>query len=842
MKKKLFLFTVVLFSLSLFGFKARAYVIPYQDTKARAFYVFGPEGNSLVGAEDNRMEIVIDVPSNELSSLTIDVYDPDTGNFFDWREPIYEVAFKPTLNEWNTTCRFEIFGSSFLDSVELNLSPEWDREWYRFGPYDKSQGEKIGNYYRFRLIAAGIRGDDQNLFKVRISPESAESYSEKVKIRLNSKEGREMFFYPYIPAGTSNVIVENYDLDANGGSSTLAQDKRKRGYKIASSRSGQWRQTVVPVASIGGNMVYTIKKGSQRYSNMALQMKADNGKTIPIYFKKDTPKKIIEVVQPIRKIEPIKFKPKPALEKKTQCNKFTFDATKSYDPDKGDLNFLWDFGDGITSNDPVVTHIYQKGGEYQVSLTVSNDSGLPCDSSTTYQSTSVNTTPIAAFDASDIVCLSDTVYFDGSKSSDDNPSNLTYNWNFGDGSRDNGKKVNYTYSKSGAYSVTLTVDDNENTPCSIDKITKTIQVYTSPKANAGYDINLCLKSLKEKYFITLDGSGSKSPDGLPLIYTWSLGDGTISIGEKIEHNYSRSGIYTVTLVVDNNLGLSCSKSSDTITIHLNKTPLADAGKDKNTCIGKTISFDGSKSKTESGENLSYKWNFGDGSEATGIRVSHSYKEGGQYPVTLAVNDNMDTEYSSDMDVAFVSVNSRPSVSLSKVSDSCIDKDILFDASGSFDADGDNLTYIWDFGDGVTEERASSRVIHTYKEGGSYVISVRVDDGSQSGCSSASTSTRVDINTPPVANIAMTKLCCVGMEQKFDGSGSFDADGDSLSYTWYLGDGTQAQGSKVSHAYDKSGAYRVILEVKDSSGAECNSDSIAETIKVSGSPVSVIEIR
>jgi len=93
MKKKLFLFTVVLFSLSLFGFKARAYVIPYQDTKARAFYVFGPEGNSLVGAEDNRMEIVIDVPSNELSSLTIDVYDPDTGNFFDWREPIYEVAF-----------------------------------------------------------------------------------------------------------------------------------------------------------------------------------------------------------------------------------------------------------------------------------------------------------------------------------------------------------------------------------------------------------------------------------------------------------------------------------------------------------------------------------------------------------------------------------------------------------------------------------------------------------------------------------------------------------------------------------------------------------------------------
>ncbi|MDD5613995.1 MAG: hypothetical protein PHQ54_02855, partial [Candidatus Omnitrophica bacterium] len=184
MKKTLFLLVAVLFISFLKSAKVQAYVIPQQDTNARAFYVFGPDGNPLVGAEDSTMEIFIDVPADERSSLTIEVYDPDTGNFFDWREPLYEVDFKPVLNEWNTTCVFELHGETLLDSTEFALSPEWDRRWYLFGPYDKSEGEKVGDYYRFRLVATGISGDDQNLFRVRISPESAESYAEKVKIRL----------------------------------------------------------------------------------------------------------------------------------------------------------------------------------------------------------------------------------------------------------------------------------------------------------------------------------------------------------------------------------------------------------------------------------------------------------------------------------------------------------------------------------------------------------------------------------------------------------------------------------------------------------------------------------
>jgi len=47
----------------------------------------------------------------------------------------------------------------------------------------------------------------------------------------------------------------------------------------------------------------------------------------------------------------------------SKCNEFTFDATESYDPDDANFTFLWDFGDGSTSQIPIVKHTYKKAGD-----------------------------------------------------------------------------------------------------------------------------------------------------------------------------------------------------------------------------------------------------------------------------------------------------------------------------------------------------------------------------------------------------------------------------------------------------------------------------------------------
>lgn len=80
---------------------------------------------------------------------------------------------------------------------------------------------------------------------------------------------------------------------------------------------------------------------------------------------------------------PKKRMPKP--KRTSKWNEFTFDATKSYDPDKQKLSFCWDFGDGATSNEPVTRHAYTIQGDYTVTLTVKDDSGLTCDTAMAQQ-------------------------------------------------------------------------------------------------------------------------------------------------------------------------------------------------------------------------------------------------------------------------------------------------------------------------------------------------------------------------------------------------------------------------------------------------------------------------
>ncbi|TFD23831.1 PxKF domain-containing protein [Cryobacterium lyxosi] len=60
-------------------------------------------------------------------------------------------------------------------------------------------------------------------------------------------------------------------------------------------------------------------------------------------------------------------------------------------------------------------------------------------------------------------------------------------------------------------------------------------------------------------------------------------------------------------------------------------------------VGRTITVDGGASADADGTVVEYLWEFGDGSTATGSRVSHTYTTAGTYLTTLAIRDDQGGE-------------------------------------------------------------------------------------------------------------------------------------------------------------------------------------------------------
>ncbi len=141
-----------------------------------------------------------------------------------------------------------------------------------------------------------------------------------------------------------------------------------------------------------------------------------------------------------------------------------FDASCSSDPDNDSLDYSWNFGDGYSDSGASVSHSYSSEGAYQVTLTVTDSNGA-FDSTIAnifVSSSGGNHSPTACFTCNPLNPeVGQTVNFDASCSSDPDNDSLDYSWNFGDGYSDKGIAVSHSYPSSGAYEVTLIVDDGQ---------------------------------------------------------------------------------------------------------------------------------------------------------------------------------------------------------------------------------------------------------------------------------------------------------------------------------------------------------------------------------------------
>ena len=149
--------------------------------------------------------------------------------------------------------------------------------------------------------------------------------------------------------------------------------------------------------------------------------------------------------------------------------------------------------------------------------------------------------------------------------------------------------------------------------------------------------------------------------------------------------------------------------------------------------------------------------------------------------------------------------------------------ITIDASKSYDPEGDILSYSWSgngagYLDDATAETPKFTIPATANVGQTYTLRLTVRDP---GGLTNSVTTRITVNDPaannhpPVARLPENETFHTGQELILDASGSYDPDGDKLTYTWIVP-------SDVS--YKEDGATLVI------DGAKTYKDG--DTLKVS----------
>ena len=165
-----------------------------------------------------------------------------------------------------------------------------------------------------------------------------------------------------------------------------------------------------------------------------------------------------------------------------------------------------------------------------------------------------------------------------------------------------------------------------------------------------------------------------------------------------------------------------------------------------------------------------------------------------------------------------------------------DSVITFDGSKSDDDDGDALTYSWDFGDGSTGSGVSPT--HTYTAGGTYTVTLVVNDGKENSEPDTAAATIAEVDDPPVADAGGPYTGTVNTAITFDGSGSYDIDtGDTLTYSWDFGDGSTGSNETTNHTYSSDGTFTVTLTVTDRSG-QTDTDTAVVTITKQSSAATI----
>ena len=376
------------------------------------------------------------------------------------------------------------------------------------------------------------------------------------------------------------------------------------------------------------------------------------------------------------------------------------------------MDYLWLFGNNITSVSQSPIYTYTNYGTYNVELIVGIQ-GTNCKDTLT-DVVNIRQNPIASFISQNSCQGITTQFLNNSQVPSWSISNQ-YLWSFGEfGSTSLLSNPTYTYSSDGTYNVSLLVLSTDGSLSCSSNINNPVIIYPNPVSNFIAPISGCVNES-----ISFTNLSTISSTSQIINYVWNFGDNITSNIPNSSHIYTSPGVYNITLTVTSNFGCVGTFQKQ---ITINPLPTVSFSPNSGSgCPPLSLDF----TDLSSGLINYWNWSFGDGQFSNQQNPTHTYSESGVYQVTLQVTSIEGCTTISNSPVIIL-VHPTPIASFN-VNPTEVDEYNPIVNFTNYSSGASN--YIWNFGDGTYSILSNPQ--HSYNFYGNFIISLLAEN--QFGC-------------------------------------------------------------------------------------------------------------
>lgn len=367
-----------------------------------------------------------------------------------------------------------------------------------------------------------------------------------------------------------------------------------------------------------------------------------------------------------------------------------------------------------------------------------------------------------------------------------------WHWDFGNGQTSTFQNP-VVFFDPGTWTVTLVAENGNGTSAPVTQVItvseKPTVAFTASATTGCYPLGVQFTD--------------QSSTGI-VKWEWDFGDGDVSTDRNPYHVYRRSGTFVASLKATNAAG--CSDFSKPTTISINNGVKADYTNTISQSCKPPALVTFTNTSQEFG-NMSYFWDFGDGSTDTRKDPpTHTYTQVKAYTVTLIAKSDQGC-------VDTLKGNNQINIVNTVTSDFTYN-------SGSCSGTATTLTNtstpqpytaVWDFGDGTPTGSGAAAVSHVFANDGTFNVKLVNNFGN---CIDSITKPVTIVTGINVGFIAKDTLNCkVPADVVFTDTSK----GNATSWLWNFGEGSPSTQQNPTHRYSNAGTYNVSLSVANANG-------------------------